>query len=61
MIFNPLQPSGHYMYHQFNIHQFYVLHTHTEFLCLVCIWEQTAIIPTYSMVQIGLYNRDLTL
>jgi len=25
--FNPLQPSGHYMYHQFNIQQFYVLPT----------------------------------
>jgi len=23
--FNPLQPSGRYMYHQFNIQQFYVL------------------------------------
>jgi len=26
-IFNPLKPSGHYMYHQFNIHQFYFLPT----------------------------------
>jgi len=25
--FNPLQPSGHYMYHQFNFQQFYVLPT----------------------------------
>ena len=25
--FNPLQPSGHYMYRQFNIQQFYVLPT----------------------------------
>jgi len=24
---NPLKPSGHYMYHQFNIHKFYVLST----------------------------------
>ena len=24
---NPLKPSGHYMYHQFNIQQFYVLPT----------------------------------
>ena len=24
---NSLQPSGHYMYHQFNIQQFYVLPT----------------------------------
>ena len=25
--FNPLKPSGHYTYHQFNIHKFYVLPT----------------------------------
>ena len=25
--FNPLKPSGHYMYHQFNIQQFYILPT----------------------------------
>ena len=24
---NPLKPSGHYMYHQFNIQRFYVLPT----------------------------------
>jgi len=24
---NPVKPSGHYMYHQFNIHQFDVLST----------------------------------
>jgi len=29
---NPIQPSGHYMYHQFNIQQFYVLPT-------LCIYE----------------------
>jgi len=28
---NPLQPSGHYMYHQFSIQQFYVLSKQ-------CIW-----------------------
>ena len=30
-----LRPSGHYMYHQFNIQQFYVLPTHCiyVFLC----------------------------
>ena len=45
--FNPLKPSGHYMYHQFNIQQFYVLPTHTVFVCFVWIWEQTAIISLY--------------
>jgi hypothetical protein len=26
-VFNPLKPRGHYMYHQFNIQQFYFLPT----------------------------------
>ena len=43
--FNPLQPSGHYMYRHFNIQQFYVLPTQ----CFVWIWEQTAIISLYSI------------
>jgi len=33
--FKPLQPSGLYMYHQFNIQQFYVLPT-TVYLCVLC-------------------------
>ena len=35
--FNPLKPSGHYMYRQFNIQQFYVLPTQTVFMCFVWI------------------------
>ena len=31
---NPLSPSGHYMYHQFNIHKLYVLST--LYLCVLC-------------------------
>ena len=31
----PLQPSGHYMYRQFNIHQFYILPTQL-YLCVLC-------------------------
>jgi hypothetical protein len=27
MYINPLEPSGYYMYHQFNIHKFYFLPT----------------------------------
>ena len=33
--FNPLQPTGHYMYHQFNIQQFYVLPTHCIYVFCV--------------------------
>jgi len=41
--------SGHYIYYQFNIQQFYVLPTHTVFMRFVWIWEQTAIISLYSI------------
>ena len=34
IISNPLKRSGHYMYHQFNIQQFYVLPT--LYLCVLC-------------------------
>ena len=32
--FNPLKPSGHYMYRQFNIQQFYVLPTQCVYVDL---------------------------
>jgi hypothetical protein len=47
-LFNLLKPSGHYMYHQFNIHKSHVLPT----LCIynfVWISEQTAFISLYSI------------
>jgi len=37
------------MYHQFNIQQFYVLPTHSVFMCFVWISEQTAIISLYNI------------
>ena len=43
--FNPSKSSGHYMHHQFNIHEFYVLPTQR----FVWIWEQTAIISLYNI------------
>jgi len=36
------------MYHQFNIHNFYVLPTQCIYVCFVWISEQTAIISLYS-------------
>ena len=39
--------SGHYMYSQFNIQQFYVLPT--QCMCFVWISEQTAIISLYNI------------
>ena len=41
--------SEHYMYHQFNIQQLYVLPTHCVFMCFVWISEQTAIISLYNI------------
>jgi hypothetical protein len=47
--FNRFNPSGYYMYHQFNIQQFYVQPTQTVFMSFVWISEQTAIISLYSI------------
>jgi hypothetical protein len=44
----PLQPSGRYMYRQFNIHNS-TFCPHIVFVCFVCISEQTAIIFLYSI------------
>ena len=44
--FNPLKPSGHYMYRHFNIKKFLVL-PRSVFMCFVWISEQTAIISLY--------------
>jgi hypothetical protein len=46
--FNHLQFSGHYMYQQFNIQQFYVLPTQC-ILCFVWVGVQTVIISLYSI------------
>jgi len=35
LIFNPSQPSGHYMYHQFNIQLFYV--SPTQCVYVFCV------------------------
>jgi len=34
-LLNPLKPSGYYMYHQFNVQQFYVLPT--QCICVFCV------------------------
>jgi len=46
--FNTLQPSGQYMYHQFNIQQFYVLPTHRIYVFCVDL-RKTAIISLYNI------------
>ena len=44
-----LKRSGHYMYHQFNIQQLYVLPTQCISVFFLWILEQTAIISLYSI------------
>ena len=55
--FDNYEPSGHYIYHQFNIQQFYLLLTQTVFTCFVWISEQTAIISV-CLKQIPQKNRE---
>ena len=57
-IFSPLKPSGHYIYQEFNIQQFYVLPTRciyvfcvdlrTEIICLLIIrFQQNTLLRLY--------------
>jgi hypothetical protein len=47
MYSNSSKPSGHYIYHQFNIQQFYVLPT--QCIYVFCVELRTAIISLYSI------------
>ena len=53
--FNPLQPSGHYVYHQYNIQQLYALPT--LYLCVLYLSENTDLCHLQHKL-IGFYNRD---
>ena len=53
-----LKTSGNYMYHQFNIQQFYVLPTHCIYVFCVDLRTNSDYFPTQQWV---FYNRDLTL
>jgi len=44
----PFNVSGHYMYRQCNIQQFYFC-PQSVFMCFVCIWEQPEIISLYNI------------
>ena len=41
--FNPLKPGGYYMYHQFNIQQFYILPT--QCIYVFCVDLRTGFFP----------------
>jgi len=47
MYINTSKPSGHYMYHQFNIQQFYVLSTQ----CIYVFCEDLRTNSDYSPIQ----------
>ena len=55
-----MQPSGHYMYHQFNIQQFYVLPTQCIYVFCVDLRRNNDYFPIQYWLT-GFYNRDLTL
>ena len=59
-LLNPLQPSGHYMYRQFNIQQFYVLPTQCIYVFCVDLRTNSDYFPIQHYLT-GFYNRDLTL
>ena len=47
--FADYEPSGHYMYHQFNIQQLYVMPTQCIYVFCVDLRKKTAIISLYSI------------
>ena len=53
---NPLSPSGHYMYRQFNIQQFYVLST--QYIYVLCVDLRNSDYFPIQRSLTGLYNRD---
>ena len=54
---NRSKPRGYSMYHQFNIHKFYVLPT--QCICVLYSWEQIAIVSLYSINRLVLYSDGL--
>jgi len=57
---NPLKPSGHYMYRQFNIQQFYVLPTQCIYLFYVSLRTNSNYFPI-QYKQTDFCNREWTL
>jgi hypothetical protein len=47
-VISHVEPSGHYMYRQFNIQQFCVLPTQL-YLCILCGSQNTAIVSLYNI------------
>jgi len=45
---NNLEPSGHYIYHQFNIHKLYVLPTHCIYVFCVDLRTNSDYFPIHN-------------
>jgi hypothetical protein len=54
---NLSKPSGHYMYHQFNIQQFYILPIHCNYVFCVDLRTNSDLCHLQHKL-IGFYNRD---
>jgi len=54
---NPSKASGHYMYHKFNIHKFYILPTQCIFVFCVDLRTNSDYFPIQHQLT-GFYNRD---
>jgi hypothetical protein len=57
---NPLKPSGHHMYHQFNIHKSNILPTQCTYVFSVDLRNNSYYFPIQHYMT-GFCNRDLTL
>ena len=55
----PLKPSGHYMYHQFNIQQFYVLPTQCIYVFCVDLRTNSDSFPTENNALCAVRNASL--
>jgi len=55
MYINPSKPTGHCMYHQFNVPEFYVLSA--QCICVLCGSENKPIISLQHL-RTGFHNRD---
>jgi len=55
-LFNPSHSSGHYMYHQFNIHNYYVLPTQCIYVSCKDLRTNSDYLPVDYLLT-GFYNR----
>jgi len=57
MYINPSKPTGHYMYHEFNNQQFYVLPAQCVYVFCVDLRTNSDYFPLQHLLT-GFHNRD---